>query len=118
MSEPSSESRKALSDIDKIINTCSSCKRSLFDDLTPTCRMCEAPPEYPLEAPNGQIFVCGACGKLSKTLLPNVMNAEDYDRWDESCMFNAVLCFDTDKGGPYEAVPGYPPGRRKGRRIL
>ncbi len=46
-------------------------------------------------APEGQVYVCGACGKTS----PTRYGFDDADRnvadpgWDESCMLNAVLCF-------------------------
>ena len=42
-------------------------------------------------APEGQIFVCGACGKRSRDLygLQKVDSG-----WDESCMLNSILCYD------------------------
>jgi len=45
-------------------------------------------------APDGQVWICGACGKTSPTKYgfdadeKNVAEAG----WDESCMLNAVLC--------------------------
>lgn len=56
-------------------------------------------------APDGQVYVCSACGKRSKDLYGN----QPIDNmWDESCMLHAVLCYDkqkTGKDGPYwEAV--------------
>jgi hypothetical protein len=40
-------------------------------------------------APDGFVFVCGACGKLSKDRYGYQAESK---RWDESCMLNAVLC--------------------------
>lgn len=41
------------------------------------------------QAPDGAIYVCGACGKTSPTEAPS----KGSDRgWDESCMLNSVLC--------------------------
>lgn len=44
-------------------------------------------------APEGKIFVCGACGKTSKELHggPTAMPF-----WDESCALNAVLANEAD----------------------
>jgi len=42
-----------------------------------------------VQAPPGDIWVCGACGKLSYDLYGN--KSLSYD-WDESCMLNAMLC--------------------------
>ena len=46
-------------------------------------------------APEGFVWVCGACGKRSKTKYGfdnnNARTNIDYG-WDESCMMNAVLC--------------------------
>lgn len=40
-------------------------------------------------APEGQVFVCGACGKRSR----DRYGFRSVDRgYDESCMLNAVLC--------------------------
>lgn len=58
-------------------------------------------------APEGEIFVCGACGKRSR----DQYGYEAIDRgWDESCMLNAVLCyadkrFNKDGLLTWEAVP-------------
>lgn len=41
-------------------------------------------------APEGQVFVCGACGKRSHDRFGN--QQLDYG-WDESCMLNSVLCY-------------------------
>lgn len=50
------------------------------------------------EAPKGQVYVCGACGKTSKT-----KNGFDTPGWDVSCMLHAVLCDEStiklDKSG-------------------
>lgn len=41
-------------------------------------------------APAGTIYVCGACGKLSR----DKYGMQALSRgWDESCMMNAVLCY-------------------------
>lgn len=40
------------------------------------------------KAKKGQIFVCCACGKTSKTRY-----GDEGTGWDESCMLNAVLCY-------------------------
>ena len=43
------------------------------------------------EAPDGQIYVCSACGKRSRDLY----GRKKIDPWwDESCMLNAVLCYE------------------------
>jgi hypothetical protein len=41
-------------------------------------------------APEGQVWVCGACGKWSRTLHgdPDAVRVG----WDVSCVLNAVLC--------------------------
>lgn len=38
-------------------------------------------------APDGQIWVCGACGKTSKDRY-----GDPGKNWDEACMLNSVLC--------------------------
>jgi hypothetical protein len=50
-------------------------------------------------APDGQIFICGACGKESKTMSGIYENGAEaaLGSWDESCMLNAILCY-TKKG--------------------
>lgn len=40
-------------------------------------------------AAQGQVFVCGACGKQSKDKYGEQMIGRG---WDVSCMLNAVLC--------------------------
>lgn len=42
--------------------------------------------EKAYEAPEGQIWVCGACGKHNKNRV---------HVGDESCFMNAVLCYDS-----------------------
>lgn len=45
-------------------------------------------------APEGQIFVCVACGKRSK----DSYGYQKIDQgWDESCMLNSVLCYENAK---------------------
>lgn len=41
-------------------------------------------------APEGEVFVCSACGKRSGDRYGSL--AIDHG-WDESCMLNAVLCY-------------------------
>ena len=42
-------------------------------------------------APEGQVFVCGACGKRSRDRYGD----QKIDRgWDESCMLNSFLCYE------------------------
>jgi hypothetical protein len=40
------------------------------------------------EAPEGTIWVCGACGKTARNSATGGVSSG----WDESCMLNAVLC--------------------------
>lgn len=58
------------------------------------------------QAPGGQIYVCGACGKTSPTRYGFDENNRDVgDRgWDESCMLNAVLCHLEKVDGKWVAV--------------
>ncbi len=45
-------------------------------------------------APEGQVYICGACGKTSPTRYgfdDNNTNVGD-PGWDASCMMNATLC--------------------------
>lgn len=47
------------------------------------------------EAPEDMVWVCGACGKTSRTRYgfdKDEKRVCDYG-WDESCMLNAVLCY-------------------------
>lgn len=57
-------------------------------------------------APEGKIYVCGACGKTSRGLYGS---GGDYG-WDESCMLNALLCNETGlvrgEGGKVVQVNG------------
>lgn len=49
-------------------------------------------PEYPVHvAPPGTIYVCGGCGKTARDTYAVVGG------WDESCMLNAVLCYEVDR---------------------
>jgi hypothetical protein len=42
------------------------------------------------EAPEGQVYVCGACGRRSR----DKYGFKPIDAgWDESCAMNAVLCY-------------------------
>ena len=47
-------------------------------------------------APEGTIYVCGACGKTSEDRFGMV--GEHSYGWDESCMMNSVLCYVKDEG--------------------
>ena len=53
-------------------------------------------------APDGQIFVCVACGKWSKDRYGD----QKIDRgWDVSCVMNSVLCYEEkNKNGYYMVV--------------
>lgn len=42
-------------------------------------------------APDGEVFVCACCGKQSRDLYGSEAISAG---WDESCMLNAVLCYD------------------------
>jgi len=48
-----------------------------------------------IEAPDNMVWVCGACGKTSRTRYG--FNAEEKSvcdpGYDTSCMLNAVLCY-------------------------
>lgn len=44
-----------------------------------------------MPAPEGQIWVCNACGKTARVR----WRFEDSKGWDESCMLNATLCFES-----------------------
>lgn len=48
------------------------------------------------EAPIGQIWVCGACGKSNRNRV---------DVGDTSCFSNAVLCYEEHGLGDWKAVP-------------
>jgi len=53
-------------------------------------------------APEGQVFVCSACGKRSK----DKYGDQKIDRgWDVSCMLSSVLCYEEkDKNGMFIMV--------------
>lgn len=94
-------------DLDRLLDTCIMCKGSYKEATRETsCFMCRKPPNYPLLAPEGQVFVCSACGKKSKKLLGD-------EPCDESCMVNATLCYEDSlefRGGLVvgaKAVEGY-----------
>lgn len=47
------------------------------------------------DAPDGQIWVCAACGKHNKNRV---------DVGDESCFLNATLCYERHEGETWVAV--------------
>ncbi len=56
-------------------------------------------------APEGKVYVCGACGKTSRNRAGFTPRNGDRNSttcaspgWDESCMLNAVLCFERVQG--------------------
>lgn len=49
-------------------------------------------------APEGQIWVCGACGRSTKD------RSDLSFEWDESCFLNSVLCYDFDPSKGWIAV--------------
>ena len=53
-------------------------------------------------APEGQIYVCAACGKRSK----DKYGEKPIDSgWDVSCMMNSVLCYEEkNENGLYTPV--------------
>lgn len=59
-------------------------------------------------APEGQVWVCGACGKRARSRygFDAQHQSTAIDRgWDESCMLNAVLCFaERTPSGQYSPV--------------
>ena len=111
LTEPDPEVTDALAGIDRLCNECFECGRDKRDKSTRPCDYCKPPPKYPRMAPDGQIFVCGACGKVSKDLYGDKL--EGLGSWDESCMLNAVLCHEKSvvlDGGRVikaDAVEGY-----------
>ena len=46
-------------------------------------------------APEGQVFVCAACGKQSQDRYGFKRISQG---WDESCMLHAVLCYEKQPG--------------------
>lgn len=105
------EVNDALAGIEKIINECFDCGRDKRDKTSKSCKSCKPPPKYPETAPDGQIFVCGACGKTSKSIYGDELHG--LGSWDESCMLNAVLCSEDSvviehgRAIKAEAVEGY-----------
>jgi hypothetical protein len=75
--------------LDKMRSECLMCGRDKRDKETEPCDHCAPRPEYPVEAPAGTVYVCGACGKTSSNLYGE---GGGNLGWDESCMLNAVLC--------------------------
>jgi hypothetical protein len=58
---------------------------------------------------DGQVWICGACGKRSRTRygFDESKQRTAIDRgWDESCMLHAVLCHDDMRcvGGVFQWV--------------
>ena len=94
-------------EIDQIINRCMMCERDRRDDSAEPCDFCKPKPKYPDNAPDGTIFVCGACGKLAKCIYGD--GPDSPVSWDESCMLNAVLVYEDrrDENGLMVAVEGY-----------
>lgn len=45
-------------------------------------------PDTPKIAPDGHVYLCGACGKRSRDIYGD--QAIDYG-WDESCFLNSVI---------------------------
>jgi hypothetical protein len=62
--------------------------------------------EGTLHAPDNQVWVCGACGKASRTKygFDEAGNRCASYGWDESCMMNATLCWRRQKGAAWLAV--------------
>lgn len=60
-------------------------------------------------APPGTVFVCGACGKTSRSRYGwNPDNGAERvadPGWDSSCMLHAVLCYAEKREGSWRAVP-------------
>lgn len=65
-------------------------------------------------APDDQVWVCGACGKTSRTKYGVLANGSrkmpdgEYvasQGWDESCMMHAILCYkEKNDAGNYKPV--------------
>lgn len=53
-------------------------------------------------APDGQIWVCSACGKIARDLYG--LEGEHSQGWDESCVLNAVLCYEMRHVDPLDGV--------------
>lgn len=63
-------------------------------------------------APEGQVWICGACAKTSRSKggYDARGNSVADGWWDESCMLNAVLCYEAsikrrENGRIYYADP-------------
>lgn len=56
------------------------------------------------KAPEGLVWICGACGKRSKDRYKGTIDSG----WDESCMIWAILCYEdsikTKNGRIYKAT--------------
>jgi hypothetical protein len=61
----------------------------------------KASPDGNHVAPEGQVYVCAACGKTSRDKYGFQKISRGYD---ESCMLNAVLCYDNPVDGVWKAV--------------
>ena len=84
---------KDIEDLLKDLRKCMMCKRSPSEITSDNCcDFCRPKPWYPQMAPEDTIYVCGACGKVSKDLYGNPETS-----WDESCMLNAVMCEEDSK---------------------
>lgn len=65
-----------------------------------TKQLAEYTREGTTPAPDGQVYVCGACGKTSTTRYGRGAT----NGWDESCMLHAVLCHVEKMDGKWQAV--------------
>lgn len=95
---------QTLEDLFENLSRCFSCNRKKSEQSkTNCCNSCRPRPNYPDVAPEGNIFVCGACGKTSKSIYGDDPTGWG---WDESCMLNAVLCEadSLEKTGVWKAV--------------
>jgi len=54
--------------------------------------------EKKYDAPPGQVWVCGACGKMANN---RSSGGRSYG-WDVSCFLHAVLCHDVPQAGTEE----------------
>lgn len=58
-------------------------------------------------APDGQLWVCEACGKRARSRYGfdalGRRTSLDYG-WDASCMLNAILCYAEQRAGKWVAV--------------
>lgn len=63
-------------------------------------------------APDGQVWVCAACGKRARSRYGfNVVGGSTViDRgWDTSCMMHAILCHAEKRDGVFMPVDGVKP---------